>query len=196
MKWYKSSNTLTIDPIIAVVALKSKCLRHEVIAVWTHLMESAALNSIDNNGHMGSIDFEVIDYALELLPGHSQKIYTAFEAKDKIKSGCITNWRKHQIDSTNAERQRKFREKTKMPVMTVTDSNSYVTGNNAVTQEEKRREEKKEDILEKPKKYFFDSKLYSSLKQKQLEKDWALSADEKLFIKEYESNQVKQMRGK
>lgn len=192
MKWYKTSNIFTIDPLVAVIASKAKCFRHEVIALWIHLMEHAAQNSVDYDGNMGKIDFEIIDFALELLPGKAQKIYQAFEDKGKIHAGCIANWRKYQADDSNAERQRRFREKKKSNG-DVTLRNVTGVTNNGVTLEEKRREENKEKIIKK-KSYFFDPVYYKNLKQKMVENSWSVTSEEKTFIKEYEENQVKQMR--
>lgn len=141
MKWFKSSNTLTTDPALALVAHKSKCYRHEVIALWQHLLERAASNSEMGNGFMGKINFEEIELALELLPGKPKLIYEVLELQQKIKDGCIVNWGKRQLDPTASERMRQHRERKKA----VTVTNSDYRNGDAVTLEE-RRGDKKESI--------------------------------------------------
>jgi len=134
-------NNITSDPALHLVAEKSKCYRHEVIAFWILLLEKASQKN--DNGIIDEIDFEETDFTLGLLSGKSQTIFKALVERGKIIDFTIKNWAKHQADTSNAERQRKFRDKKKANESNddVTLRNVTVTQNNAVTLEEKRREE-------------------------------------------------------
>lgn len=134
MKWFKTDNKLTVNTKLALVATKTKAYKHEVIAAWMHLLCMAAHE--ENHGDLGNVEFEEIDLALEFTPGRTEKIYKAFEDRKMIAGGKIINWKKHQADPTNAERQRRHRDKNKV-------SNGNVTDSNDVTVEERRREEKR-----------------------------------------------------
>lgn len=138
MKWYKASNNITTDPALSLIAAKTKTYRHEVIAVWVCLLERASREQ--NGGHLGNIDFEEIDFALELLPGKSKKIIAALEEKEKITNRCLANWGKHQPDTSTA-RTRKYRERQKHPV---TSQNGHKRHCDDVTIEERRVEENRE----------------------------------------------------
>lgn len=109
MRWYKAANNITSDSALHLIAAKTKCYRHEVIALWILLLEKASHEN--NKGNLGSIDFEEIDFHLDFLNGKSEKIYKAFEEKGKIKDNQLVKWQEHQIDNTAAERQRKSRLK-------------------------------------------------------------------------------------
>jgi len=138
MHWYKAMNNITSDPALHLVAEKSKCYRHEVIAFWILLLEKASQKN--DNGAIGEIDFEETDFTLGLLCGKSKKIFNSLIERGKIIDFTIKNWAKHQADTSNAERQRRFRERQKTNENNddVTLRNVTVTQNNAVTQEEKR----------------------------------------------------------
>lgn len=141
MRWYKAANNLTSDPALHLIAAKTKCYKHEVIAFWVLLLERASQEN--NQGELGNLDFEEMDFALDFLAGKSKKIFDALCEKQKIEINSIKNWQKYQADTSNAERQRRFREKHKANENNadVTLHNVTVTQNNDVTLEEKRREE-------------------------------------------------------
>ena len=150
--WYKASSHMTIDPKLALIAARAKCYRHEVIALWSHLMERS--NQVDQDGYLGSLDFEVIDHLLEFTGGRAQKIYQAMEDK-LIKDGIVINWRKFQIDSTAAERKRAQREREKEKAVAkevvtesrgVTPCHSDIRDCHDVTPEESRVEEIRIDV--------------------------------------------------
>jgi hypothetical protein len=117
-----------------MVAVKTKCYKHEVIAMWFYLLECASRKN--NNGYLGNIDFEEIDFALDFTPNKSEKIYLAFVERGKIKDGSIVNWQEYQAD-TSKERTKKWREKQR----DVTSQNVTERHGDDVTVEEKRREE-------------------------------------------------------
>ncbi len=144
MKWYKSSNTTTIDPTFAVIAKKSKSYKCEVLAVWFHLLERASRKG--EAGFIGDLDPEEIELALDLLPGKLIKIVACMGERGLIEKGFIAGWGKFQADPTNAERQKKWRERQNNQEVSE-GRNSYVTENNAVTLEEKRGEEIREEYI-------------------------------------------------
>jgi len=144
----KVSNNLTQDPALHLIAAKTKCYRHEVIAFWILLLEKASQEN--NQGELGNLDFEEIDFALDFLLGKSKKIFEALIERGKVSDYRIVNWAKHQADTSNAERQRRFRERKKDNDSNddVTLRNVTVTESNAVTLEENRREENRRDKKE------------------------------------------------
>jgi hypothetical protein len=108
MKWLKLSNNVTTDSKLALIAAKSKSYRHEVIALWIHLLCVASQK--ENRGKLGDLDFEEIDYLLEFLSGKSQKIYN--EMQQRLLDGDqIINWSEYQADPTARDRQRRSRLK-------------------------------------------------------------------------------------
>jgi len=140
--WYKASSHLTIDPKLALIAERSRCYRCEVIALWVHLLEIA--NKVDEQGALGTLDFEVIDYTLGFTGGRAKKIYQFMEDK-LVKDGQVMKWTEHQIDSTANERKRAQREREKSQNVTPCHSdNRDVTH---VTLEETRVEEKDDSSL-------------------------------------------------
>lgn len=149
MDWFRWYSGSVADPKFQLVARRASVSVAVVIAIWAVVLERA--NDNEERGSCDGLDFESLDVALGLDDGVTERVYQLFESRNIIVGDFVANWDKRQPlyeDTTNAERQRRYRQRRKEQD-TVTLHNVTVTEDNGmsrqVTTEEIRREEKRKE---------------------------------------------------
>jgi hypothetical protein len=157
VNWWRAHHGISTDAKLAAVALRAKAKRGEVLSVWISLLDFASQN--DKRGCVSNLQAEDLAASLEWTEDLIARILAAMQARGIIQpDGTLTAWEKRnpsKTDETNAERQRRFREKQRPmdpgpppepvpePVTPVTVQSNGVTA--LRNPEEKRGEEKREE---------------------------------------------------
>jgi hypothetical protein len=140
LNWWRAHNGISSDSKLAAIANRAKAKRAEVLAVWVSLLDFASQN--DKRGSVSDLLSEDIGAQLELDEDLVQRIIEAMRKRGMIlRDGMLAAWEKRnpgKTDDTNAERQRRYRERHP-PQRDVTPSSNGVTA--LRNPEEKRREE-------------------------------------------------------
>lgn len=181
MEWFRWYHGACSDPKWPIIARKAKVSVGVVVSVWAALLEYASQDA--ERGSVEGFDGETYDALYGYEDGTCDAILDAMMEKGLICDGCICAWRKRQPlrereDSTNAERQRRFRERQRQGKGRegVTDGGEEVTprnitsatrnatcnavtpGNASVTPPEQNREEqRREDINTPPTQEYFNN---------------------------------------
>lgn len=119
MEWFRWYHGTTEDTKFRLVARNAVTPLRNVIAVWAMVLESASQGSGEGKLKFGS---DYIAVNLDFSDDEIARIWTALERGGLIRTDMgdtyVTNWGKRQYltdrrDATNAERQRRWREKQK-----------------------------------------------------------------------------------
>jgi uncharacterized phage protein (TIGR02220 family) len=119
MAWFRWYNGTVDDGKMRAVARNASVTLRDVIAVWALVLEDAA-----NPEHRGVCvkNEDYIAAVLDFEDGVVEEILNAMQGQEMISVGIgaitVTNWKKRQYetdakDATNADRQRRFRERKK-----------------------------------------------------------------------------------
>jgi hypothetical protein len=131
-RWFRWYAGTTEDGKFRMVARNAKVTVATVTGVWAALLEDAS-----HPDHRGIVTKNEDYFAavLDLGDGEAEKIFAAMQDADMISVGhgaiTITHWKERQFetdtkDGTNADRQRRFRERRKEHAQQ-TDRNGTVT---------------------------------------------------------------------
>jgi hypothetical protein len=118
LKWWIGS---VDDTKLRMVA--SECLRPvgDVVAVWASILERCA--RADVPGTCDNLSFDEIAFQLGYDASHVESIVDAMRHRGLMTDNTVTSWNRRQEtkhDKTGAERQRKFKERSKQPITEVT----------------------------------------------------------------------------
>jgi hypothetical protein len=122
-RWYRAYVGTCTDRKLASVALRANVSKSVVIASWHLILESAAES---NAGGVTSIDEFDIAAALGEPLESIQGVIAMLRIVGLFADGQVTAWKKRQYetdrtDATNAERQRRFKERKRLGNGTVTE---------------------------------------------------------------------------
>lgn len=131
-RWFRWYAGTTEDGKFRMVARNANVTVATVTGVWAALLEDAS-----HPDHRGIVTKNEDYFAavLDLEDGEAERIFSAMQDADMISVGhggiTVTHWKERQFetdtrDGTNAERQRRFREKRK-ETAAQTDRNGTVT---------------------------------------------------------------------
>ena len=121
MKWFRWHHDSCEDAKFRLVARNAGVTVRDVIALWAALLESASRN--DPRGTVPNNRIDFIEAVLDLDAGLMDSICAAMEDAELIQTSefelKIVNWSKRQFDTdlrdgTNAERQKRYREKKRV----------------------------------------------------------------------------------
>jgi hypothetical protein len=143
MRWFKIHHGFNTDVRLGLIAHNLQISRSRVNGIFVDALEYASKNK--PRGSLSGYDFE----AASLCLGEPEDILKAFSNalrnRGMLFGDLLTEWDLYQQpeDYTNAERQRKHRNKKKQSVdVKVEASNGVVTDSNALCNTDKTREEK------------------------------------------------------
>lgn len=169
MEWFRWYHGACSDPKWPIIARKAKVSVGVVVSVWAALLEYASQDA--ERGSVEGFDGETYDALYGYEDGTCDAILDAMMEKGLICDGCICAWRKRQPlrereDSTNAERQRRFRERQRQEKgregvtdggedvtprnVTSATCNTVTPGNASVTPPEQNREEQRREDINPP----------------------------------------------
>ena len=94
--WYRAHHGTVEDPKLGLVAKKAGARRGDVIAMWHYLLERASAS--DDRGNPGALDFEALDFLLDMDEGCAQRIHVALIDRLLIdeNTGRIARWEARQ----------------------------------------------------------------------------------------------------
>ena len=122
LKWY--AGTIE-DPKLRIVAKRANANPCVVVAVWAAMLEAAGKAS--DRGSVAEIDLDIIELCLDVDEWLYTAIYDAMQGKlldgDKIRA-----WDERQ-KNTNAERQKRYRDKKAVAQRNVTERNNDNSSN-------------------------------------------------------------------
>lgn len=120
-RWFRHYAGMCADPKFGGIARRAKVGRDRVVFVFSCILESA---SERNNGGSYEWDADAVADLLNCETDEIQRVHAELEASGLVEAGHISSWAKRQFesdkDATAAERQRRFRDKSKA-VTPVTD---------------------------------------------------------------------------
>ncbi len=128
MKWFKIHHGFTSNRKFGLVADQLDIPRAEVIAIALDLLDYASRQN--DRGSLVGYDIEEAAYTLNLAESIMRNALLALRNRRFCNEHKILNWDEYQgtSDSTNAERQKRFRERKKLDISNtvtgVTDSNA------------------------------------------------------------------------
>jgi len=114
IEWFRWFHGSVTDPKFGLIAKNAGVSPAVVIAFWAWLLETASAS--EDRGHVGSPDFEAIEFSLGLEDGTADRIMDAMMRRGLVADQRIVSWEKRQPtreDGTASERKRRQREKDK-----------------------------------------------------------------------------------
>lgn len=153
-RWFRWYAGTTEDGKFRMVARNAKVTVATVTGVWAALLEDAS-----HPDHRGIVTKNEDYFAavLDLSDGEAEKIFAAMQDADMISVGhgaiTITHWKERQFetdtrDGTNAERQRRFRERRKETAQQTDRNGSVTAAKRPDTETDTDSETKKDDVGE------------------------------------------------
>lgn len=140
MQWFKLYHGFSTDTKLALISHQTKIIRAIVNSIVIDLLEYASHQN--ERGSIQGYNPEVAAFNLGIEEITVVTVCNALRDRAFITGDKINNWDKYQpIDKTNAERQKRYRERVK-EITVVTDSNAL--RNIEEKRGEEIREEKKE----------------------------------------------------
>lgn len=138
-RWYRAYVGTATDPKIQAIAFTAKTHKCKVIAMWHFILELAA---DAQTGGKVKMDTNLFCGVLDLAPEEVKSIWACMIEREMVTDDEVISWKKRQyetdaIDPTNAERQRRWKQKhlgngqvtvIKRPD-TDTDTDKYIEGN-------------------------------------------------------------------
>lgn len=114
MKWFRWYHDTAADTKHALIARRTGKPKTTVIAFWAYILETASKAA--DRGSLLALDLEEAAVALEVDVESLELVYSEMQIKGLISDQEVYNWDKRQpkSDSTEAERARKHREKSKI----------------------------------------------------------------------------------
>jgi hypothetical protein len=115
--WLRLYHGTVRDTKLALIAKKAKAHKTAVISAWVFLLEFASQNQ--NRGTIEGLDLEEMALDLDLEDDAVERIVDHMRERGLLDGDKISNWNKRQpkrereSDETNADRQRRFRERQK-----------------------------------------------------------------------------------
>jgi hypothetical protein len=121
-RWFRHYAGMCADPKFGGIARRAKVGRDRVVFVFCCILEGA---SERNNGGSYEWDADAVADLLNCETDEIERVHAELAASGIVDAGRITSWSKRQFesdkDATAAERQRRFRDKSKA-VTPVTDA--------------------------------------------------------------------------
>lgn len=138
MHWFKIHHGYNADAKLGMIAHKLKIPRAHINAIFLDMIEHASRHN--DRGSITNYDPEVAAFNLGLDQEEVSNALLSLRNGGLTDGQRILNWDKYQspIDHTNAERQRRHRNKQKQHIDII------VTGSNALRNIDKSRIDKKE----------------------------------------------------
>lgn len=163
MEWFRWYHGACSDAKWPIIARKAKVSVGVVVSVWAALLEYASQD--EERGSVAGFDGETYDALYGYEDGTCDAVLAAMIEKSLICDGCICAWSRRQAvrereDATNAERQRRYRERKKQEnadenietsadvtprTVTGVTRNAVTPSNASVTPPEQRREEQRKE---------------------------------------------------
>lgn len=145
MHWFMAHHGITNDAGLAMVAKKVSQPRHVVNAIWFCILEYASKQS--ERGGVVGLDAEEIALTQELEEQQVIDVVEMLREREHLDEEKVISWSKYQkaLDSTNAQRQQKYRDKKKAESKGVTLRND----SEALCNDKNRKEKNKENISKK-----------------------------------------------
>jgi hypothetical protein len=146
MDWFRTHHGISTDVKLAVIAAKLGVPRCEVGWIWMVLLDHASQNAGDR-GNIGDLRAEDITMLSGVPEERAQLIINSFrERKMLSRNGKLTAWEKRQPDAdpTNADRQRRYRDRKKGEVTEITLRNAL--RNTDRTDRTDRTEQNRDDV--------------------------------------------------
>ena len=170
MEWLRWYHGACSDAKWPIIARKANVSVGVVVSVWAALLEYASQD--EERGSVAGFDGETYDALYGYKDGTCEAVLEAMTEKGLICDGCICAWRKRQVEreregSTNAERQRRYRERKKqgntdenvenpadVTPRNVTGVTRNVTRNAVTPPEQNRTEQRREENTHTPQNSF------------------------------------------
>lgn len=173
MEWFRWYHGACSDAKWPIIARKAKVSVGVVVSVWAALLEYASQD--DERGSVAGFDGETYDALYGYEDGTCDAVLAAMIEKSLICDGCICAWSRRQAvrereDATNAERQRRYRERKKQEnadenIENIADVTPRTVTRNAVTPrnasvtppEQNREEQRREERNTPPTQEYFNT---------------------------------------
>jgi hypothetical protein len=126
MDWFRAHHGISNDIKFGLIAAKLDVPRCEVGWVWVILLDHASQNTEDR-GSIGSLQNDEISMMAGIPVSRVEIIVQALKDRKMLsRNGRLTAWDKRQPDAdpTNAERQRRYRDRRRRDVTLPEDSNA------------------------------------------------------------------------
>jgi hypothetical protein len=138
--WFKTHHGFSTDTKFGLIAHQLSLPRAIVNAIAIDLLEHASKN--DERGYIGNYDLEGAAFNLGVDSNALRNVTNALRNRGFVTDDRITHWEQYQdrSDPTNAERQKRHRDKRKQELAAL--SASSVTDSNALRNTEEIRRDK------------------------------------------------------
>lgn len=142
MQWFKIHHGFSSSPKFGLIAAQLQIPKAHIIAIALELLDHASRH--DRRGTVMDIDHEEIAFSLGLEVVTVSNALLALRNRGFCNADEIINWEHYQgrVDSTNAERQSRYRANKKQ---SVTEDESIVTVRNALCNTDKIRVDKNKE---------------------------------------------------